>query len=67
MLIQLNDSPREVPPATTVRAVLQELGLADRGGIAVALNDEVVPRSTWGVRELREADRVLVLRAMAGG
>ncbi len=67
MRIHLNDSTREVPPATTVRAVLQELGLAEQPGIAVALNDEVVPRSAWATRELREADRVLVIRAMAGG
>jgi sulfur carrier protein len=67
VLIRLNDSPREVPPATTVDSLLHELGLDGRPGIAVALNDEVVPRSAWARRGLCENDSIVVLRAMQGG
>lgn len=67
MVIRLNDASREVPAATTVGALLRELGVAERQGIAVAVNDAVVPRSSWGTQELRDADRVVVLRAMQGG
>ncbi len=39
----------------------------DIAGIAVAVNDEVVPRSRWASRTLSDGDRVEVLGAMAGG
>ena len=67
MVITVNDARREVPPTFTVGALVHELGLGEQGGIAVALNDCVVPRSSWASQELREADRVVVLKAVAGG
>jgi sulfur carrier protein len=36
-------------------------------GIAVALNDEVVPRSAWTATELADHDRVEIVTAAAGG
>ena len=38
-----------------------------RPGIAVAVNDEVVPRSQWPVREVRAGDRVEIVGAEQGG
>ena len=55
MTIRLNDEPRTVPPAITLHALLQELGLGERKGVAVAVNDAVVPRKTWTDRALAEA------------
>jgi sulfur carrier protein len=67
VVISVNDANREVGPASTVEALLGEIGLAERPGIAVAVNGSLVPRSAWRIVELRDADRVLVLRATAGG
>jgi len=67
VVINVNDANREVGPASTVLALLCEMGLAERPGIAVAVNGALVPRSTWKSQELCEADRVIVLRATAGG
>jgi sulfur carrier protein len=36
-------------------------------GIAVARNDEVVPRSTWGTTALVHGDRIEIVTAAAGG
>jgi sulfur carrier protein len=36
-------------------------------GVAVAVNAEVVPRSTWPTHALHEGDRVEVLTAAQGG
>ncbi|MCW2524985.1 MAG: thiamine biosynthesis protein ThiS [Frankiales bacterium] len=42
--------------------------VSDRdSGIAVALNSEVVPRSTWSSTPLAEGDRVDVVTAVQGG
>jgi sulfur carrier protein len=43
------------------------LGLVERKGVAIAINDEVVPRSAWSVRRLVENDRILVIQATQGG
>jgi sulfur carrier protein len=43
------------------------MGLADKKGVAVAVNGAVVPRGDWAARELAEADRVLVIQATQGG
>ncbi len=36
-------------------------------GIAVARNDEVVPKSTWGQTQLFDDDRIEIVTAAAGG
>jgi sulfur carrier protein len=54
--------------SNTVAGLLAERDISiDRRGIAVALNDEVVPRSAWKETPIREGDRVEVIAAMQGG
>lgn len=67
MIVRVNDAPRDVGDGTTVAELLAMLEVEVRAGVAVAIDDDVVPRSTWPTRALREGDRVIVLRAAAGG
>lgn len=67
MIIRVNDQPREVAAGLALTDLLSDLGLAERKGVAVAINDEVVPRSTWPARTLTESDHVLVIQAAQGG
>ena len=68
MTIHLNDQPRTVPADARLADILRELGYtADRKGVAIAINDEVVPRSQWPVRVLVEGERILVIQATQGG
>ena len=46
MLVNINDDIVEVADQTTVAALLEVLGLPDKG-IAVAVNWAVIPRSDW--------------------
>jgi sulfur carrier protein len=39
----------------------------DRRGLAVALNGEVVPRSTWADRAVADGDQVEILTIAQGG
>ncbi|MEJ5256551.1 MAG: sulfur carrier protein ThiS [Acidimicrobiales bacterium] len=66
MKIVLNGHPHEVPEGTTVAALVAGLARTPRG-VAVALNEEVVPRSTWSETSLCAGDRVEVLGAAQGG
>ena len=67
MNISVNDEPRALPAAATLETLIAELGLAGRGGLAVAVNDSVVPRARWVEQTRAEGDRVLVIRATQGG
>ena len=48
--------------------LVRRLGIdPDRPGIAVAIDDEVVPRAEWPARELRGGERVEIVGATQGG
>lgn len=66
MTVTVNGEPRELAEGSLVAAVVATLG-ADRSGTAVAVNDEVVPRSAWASRALVDGDRLEVLTAVQGG
>jgi sulfur carrier protein len=64
----VNGDPVQVDRDATVAGVLARLGhQRERGGIAVALNGAVVPRSAWEQTRLAERDRLEVLGATQGG
>lgn len=68
MLVFVNDAPRDLAPdETTVAALMRSAGLPSLDGVAVAVNDGVVPRPSWENRALVAGDRVLVIRATQGG
>lgn len=67
-MITVNGQPRQVPDGTAVAAVVAELVGSGAGrGVAVAVNGEVVPRTSWETRTLAAGDRVEVLTATQGG
>lgn len=65
MIINVNEKPVEVAEATTVAALLASMGYPDRG-IAVAVNQAVVPRSRW-TTTLSDGARLEVVTAVQGG
>ncbi len=72
MQVLVNGQERSLEPGTTVADLVASLslsGTARRGGrgIAVAIDTEVVPRSSWGDTELMPGVRVEVLTAVQGG
>lgn len=64
--LTVNGAPREVPAATTLDTVVGELS-ASSGGVAAAVNEAVVPRSSWSATVLEAGDRVEILTAVQGG
>ncbi len=66
MQLTVNGTSREVTGALSVGALVAEFTEAQRG-VAVAVNGEVIPRSTWATASLRDGDRVEVLTAAQGG
>jgi sulfur carrier protein len=66
MRLTVNGSEREVAAGVTVAALLATLALR-RDGVAVALNDDVVPRAEHATRTLNDGDRLEIIVAVAGG
>ena len=65
--IVVNGEPRQVAVAN-VRALLSALGYDATGrGLAVALNDEIIPRGEWETTPVAPGDRIEIVGAVQGG
>lgn len=64
--VLFNGESTNVAAGSTVGAFV-DARLAERRGVAVAVNYEVVPRSEWDSTGFADGDRVDVLRAVQGG
>ena len=64
--VLVNGETRCVPGGCTVDELLERLGL-ERRRIAVAINREGVPRSSFGAHPIAAGDRVEILEAVGGG
>jgi len=59
--IELNDSE------ATLGAAIVSSGVNDFKGLAVAVNDTVIPRTTWNTFTINENDTITIIRATQGG
>lgn len=64
--ITVNGMKRELPTDMTVAELVSELKL-DRFGIAIVVNGEVIPRTTYAEWPLNNDDQLDIVRAVAGG
>ncbi|MBW8803286.1 MAG: sulfur carrier protein ThiS [Catenulisporales bacterium] len=53
--------------ADLVTSLVEAARDGQRGGIAVAVNETVVPRAAWDATKLAPGDRVEILTAVQGG
>jgi sulfur carrier protein len=66
MRLMVNGTETDVAAGVTLDALLETLALR-RDGVAVALNDDVVPRAEHAARTLNDGDRLEIIVAVAGG
>ena len=66
MTITLNGEPRAIGEDASVTALLAALGLPPRK-VAVELNREIVPRSTFDATRLASGDVVEIVTFVGGG
>lgn len=66
MKITINGAEHEAEDGSSVAGVVASVTVQP-AGVAVALNDQVVPRTDWKTTIVREADRIEVLTAVQGG
>ena len=66
MKIIMNDTPIEIS-GSTLNHALSNSGISDLKGLAVAVNETVIPRTTWENFTLKENDTITIIRATQGG
>lgn len=66
MQIYLNGEEREIPDGITISSLVELLELTGRR-IAVEVNEELVPRSTFQEHQLHPQDHIEIVHAIGGG
>lgn len=66
MKITLNGEPRELADPLTAQQLIEHLGLTGKR-LAMEVNREIVPRSSFKTHRLQEGDAVEIVRAIGGG
>lgn len=66
MIVFCNGSRQELADTTQIPQLLEILGLNPQG-LAVAINDQIIPRTQWPQQLLLDGDRLTLIRAAQGG
>jgi sulfur carrier protein len=67
MNVLINSEPVAVPDKCVVEQLFEIMGLPSRSGVAIAVNNQVVSKESWGLVSLQPNDKVLIIQAAKGG
>lgn len=67
MEIYINNQPKNFEPGASVQEVVDLWAGEKQKGIAVAINNTVVPKANWKDHLLQDRDRILLIKATQGG
>jgi len=68
MKVIINDIPIDLNGSgATLEQAVSHSGVNDLRGLAVAVNDTVIPRTTWNNFQLNENDTITIIHATQGG
>ncbi|HFO0563402.1 TPA: sulfur carrier protein ThiS [Proteus mirabilis] len=66
MNITVNDGRYSLDMPVTISQLLIELKQPSMG-VALAINDIIIPRENWNTQMINEGDTILLFQAIAGG
>ncbi|WP_321332067.1 sulfur carrier protein ThiS [uncultured Bacteroides sp.] len=66
MKVQVNNKEVETDFSITLAQLTAQLALSPIG-IAIAVNNRMIPRTAWGTQTLQENDAIVVIKAACGG
>ena len=64
--VQVNGETKRLPPGTSVRALLDHLGL-NPGRVAIEYNLEILPKTKWEATQVSPGDRLEIVQFVGGG
>ena len=66
MKVQVNNKEVELIPNSTLTQLMTQLELPVQG-IAIAVNNKMIPRTEWERFSLHENDNLVIIKAACGG
>ena len=66
MNIKVNNKEMIVPEGSSLSQLSQTLNLPEKG-VAIAVNNQMIPRQNWLDKKLAENDKIVVIKAACGG
>ncbi len=66
MKIRVNNQIVECKEYATLQDVSSQLQLPEKG-VAVAVNNQMIPRSQWSTHMMNESDSLVIIKAACGG
>ncbi|MBQ0029929.1 MAG: sulfur carrier protein ThiS [Bacteroidales bacterium] len=66
MRFKVNDEPVELPEGSSIDDLAKANNLPEKG-VAIAVNNEMVPLSQWKGKVIAEGDDIIIIRAVCGG
>jgi sulfur carrier protein len=67
MEITVNQQQHQVPDNYSIEELLAFLMPETEKGIAVAINQQIIPKTLWQSHQLSPADNIMLIRATQGG
>ena len=67
MTVFVNDEILEFSDTPTLIKIFEMQQITEMRGLAVAINEEVIPRVLWAETILQNNDRLMLIRATQGG
>ncbi|HTI07375.1 MAG TPA: sulfur carrier protein ThiS [Puia sp.] len=65
--VSINQENFQLPEPGILAGVLPLLEIHQQDGIAIAVNDNVIPKGEWESYALKAKDKIFVIRATQGG
>ena len=66
MKVLVNNKETEIPPQSSIKELALSLQLPENG-IAIAVNNRMIQRTTWDQFILNENDSLVIIKAACGG
>jgi sulfur carrier protein len=67
MNIYINNKLQELQEQAKIKDALEVLDITSQKGIAVAINNNVIPRAEWDGYILKSEDKMILIKATQGG
>jgi sulfur carrier protein len=67
MTIWVNHNEHQYDASITLFELLELLNKSDKTGIAIAVNNNVIPKKSWRSFKIKNQDKITIITATQGG
>jgi thiamine biosynthesis protein ThiS len=67
MKVKVNNRDKILPEQTNITRLLEIVSCKDTASVAVAVNEQIIPKAQWQDRIIKEGDSIIIISAVCGG